>query len=256
MISYQIEENLKAEEKGYLINFTFLKTLTEFKNDKSIEFLINLLKNNKSNKNKNSQKFINYWITELLTDFGSQAVPSLNNLLFDPNIEIRLLVTRIFGKINDTKAIGALSQVLCNDTSGRVKYNASAALAKIGFPAVNTLLQVIQDQNPVVRKLGADTLGEIGDRRALQPLTHLLSDIDHEVQKEANKAIEKICKTHNLNPQQFIRQSQSKNKGITEIKNNHSSQINDPVQCLKKVKELLDMGAITQEGYKRKKSNY
>jgi len=212
-MTYQFEEGLKAEEGYYPMDV--LELLKEFKNDKSIGFLI--------------------------------------NLLFDSNIEIRLVVARVLGEINDIRAVGALAQTLCNDTSGRVKYNASVALAKIGFPAVNTLLQVIHVQNPKVRRLAADALGEIGDRKALQSLTRLLSDIDPEVQKEANKAIEKICKTHNLNPQQFIQQSQSQNKGITEIKNNHSIRVNDPAQRLKKVKELFDMGAITKEEFERKK---
>ena len=192
-------------------------------------------------------------INEVLVDFGSQAITPLTNLLFDADIGIRKESVRALGKIRDTKAISALAQTLCNDTSKDIKYYASEALAKIGFPAVNTLFQVIQDKNPTVRRLAVGALGEIGDQRALQPLTRVLQDTDIDVRIRAHDAIEKICKTHNLNPQQFIQQSQSQNKGIAEIKNNHSSRVNDPVQRLKKVKELFDMGAITKEEFERKK---
>ncbi len=169
------------------LDITFLKLLLEFKNNKSIKFLINLFKNDKLNNDISNIRFIN----GIMVDFGSQTLPSLTNLLFDSNVELKREIAR--------------------------------------------------------------ALGEIGDQRALQPLTRVLQDTDPDVRIRAHESIEKICKTHNLNPQQFIQQSQSKNRSITEIKNNHPNQVNDPVQRLKKVKELLDMGVITREEFERKK---
>lgn len=246
-MTYQIEEGVKAEGEDYLIDS--LELLKEFKNDKSVKFLINLLKDHGIFKEKCMARTIN----ELLVNFGSKAITPLTNLLFDADIEKRKESARALGKSRDTRAITALAQTLCNDTSENVKYYASESLAKIGFPAVNAFLQVIQDKNPTVRRLAAGALGEIGDQRALQPLTRVLQDTDLDVRIRAHESIEKICKTHNLNPQQFIQQSQSKNRGITEMKNNHSNQVDDPAQRLKKVKELLDMGAITKEEFERKK---
>lgn len=241
---------LKDESYSGVPDLSFFDVFSEFKNDKMIRFLTNLLKNTELI--NFDDRLIDLIFLEIWS-IGTQAVPAITNLLFDSNEEIRKEAAVTLGLIADSRAVRALAQALCNDTSEEVKNCASEALAKIGFPAVNTLLMVIKDQNPVVRELGAKALGEIGDRQALQPLTRLLSDIDLEVQKEANIAIEKICKTHNLNPQQFTLQSQSKNKGITEIKDIHPNRVNDPVQRLKKVKELLDMGAITKEEFERKK---
>jgi hypothetical protein len=244
--------NMLLKEENYIgvPDLSFFDVFSEFKNDKMIRFLTNLLKNTELI--NFDDRLIDLIFVEIRS-IGTQAVPAITNLLFDPNEKIRKEVAVTLGLIADSRAVGVLAQALCSDTSEEVKNCASEALVKFGFPAVNILVQVIKDQNPVVRKLGAKALGKIGDRQALQPLTRLLSDIDPEIQKEANKAIEKICKTHNLNPQQFIQQSQSQNKGIAEIKNNHSIRVNDPAQRLKKVKELLDMGAITQEEFERKK---
>lgn len=235
--------NLSEEHdiQNQIIEPLYLQLLGELKNPKFIDILISWLKNKYICEKKGNIK----GIINALAIIGTPAIPSLTELLFDDNVKIRE---------ESARAFSALSQALYSDPSEKVKYYASKALAKIGFPAVDTLIQAIQDQNPVVRRFAANALGKIEDRRASKPLTRLLSDIDPEVQTEASKAIEQICIKYNLNSQQFIGQNQSPVKAITEVKKFHSSQAFDPLERLKKLKELLDMEAITKEEFQMRKN--
>jgi HEAT repeat protein len=67
-------------------------------------------------------------------------------------------------------------------------------LIKIGKPAVDPLISALKDENGVVRKNAADTLGEIRDSRALDPLISALKDRKSSVQVSAKEAIFKIIK--------------------------------------------------------------
>ena len=246
LVNFDLElekANLSEEHdiQNQIIEPLYLQLFGELKNPESIDILIFWLKNEYICKKKGNIK----GIINALANIGTPAVPSLTDLLFDDNVKIRE---------ESARAFSALSQALYSDPSEKVKYYASKALAKIGFPAVDTLIQAIQDQNPVVRRFAADALGKIEDRRALQPLTRLLSDTDPEVQTEASKAIEQICIKYNLNSQQFIGQSQSQIKAITEVKKFHSPQAFDPLERLQKLKELLDMEAITKEEFQMRKN--
>jgi len=227
--------------QNQIIEPLYLQLIGELKNPKSIDILISWLKNEYISKKEGNVK----GIINTLANIGTPAVSSLTDLLFEDNVKIRE---------ESARAFSALSQVLYSDPSEKVKYYASKALAKIGFPAVDTLIQAIQDQNPVVRRFATNALGKIEDRRALKPLTQVLSDIDPKVQTEASKAIEQICIKYNLNSKQFIRKSQYSVKAITEVKKFHSSQAFDPMERLKKLKELMDMGAITKEEFQMRKN--
>lgn len=72
------------------------------------------------------------------------------------------------------------------------KPGATGALARIGKPAVEPLIQALEDLAAFARWQAATALGEIGDARAVGPLTQVLKDQNREIQEAAKEALEKI----------------------------------------------------------------
>ena len=67
------------------------------------------------------------------------------------------------------------------------------ALSKIGEPAVEPLIQLLEDLGGFVRFKAVTALGDIGDARAVEPLTNVaLNDSDDSIRSAANEALKKI----------------------------------------------------------------
>lgn len=143
---------------------------------------------------------------EVLVQFGKLSVPRLVKLLRDTNEEIRNFAAVMLGDIGNREAVGALIQAL-GDKDVNVSHGAAEALGKIGdraallpliellkgdfwlqyaaitaigamrdYRAVPHLLNLLENEllaGPVIQ-----TLGEIGDPRALYPLCNILSHAD------------------------------------------------------------------------------
>lgn len=71
---------------------------------------------------------------------------------------------------------------------------------------VESLIQALNDENPLVRWAAAGALGELADTRALNPLKKALNDKDIKVKRKAAWALRKMEHTHHKN------QPQHKNK--------------------------------------------
>jgi hypothetical protein len=54
---------------------------------------------------------------------------------------------------------------------------------------VDDLITALSDENPKVRQGAAETLGEVADRRAVEPLAHVLTDNDADVRLSAALAL-------------------------------------------------------------------
>jgi len=191
---------------------------------------------------------------EALLNIGYPAVSPLIELSYNGNRNERCLATKILGKIGDVKAVEPLNRVLQNDSLPDVKFSAAEALERIGGAAVNPLINSLHVKDQTVRKYATDALGFIGDKRALNSLISLLEDQDKEVREKADKAIHRICQKCNLDYQQVIKESQNKTtKTIPEEKLN-INKTGDPMEKIKKLKELLDIGAITEKEFQMKKN--
>lgn len=71
-----------------------------------------------------------------------------------------------------------------------VRQESVIQLHRIGRPAVEILLEYLEDDDWVVREAAADTLGKIGDMRAVEPLmARLQSDPDTGVKEHALKSL-------------------------------------------------------------------
>ena len=89
-------------------------------------------------------------------------------------------------------AVEPLIQSLKNEDRS-TRFSAAVALGKIGDPrAIEPLIQALRDEAWNVRIAVAAALGEIGDERAVEPLTQALNDDNEDVQMGAKKALEKI----------------------------------------------------------------
>jgi formylglycine-generating enzyme required for sulfatase activity len=66
---------------------------------------------------------------------------------------------------------------------------AAEALAEIGEPAVEELIDALRDRDARVRRMVADVLGKIKDPRSVDPLTAALRDPNDEVQHSAAEAL-------------------------------------------------------------------
>jgi HEAT repeat protein len=81
---------------------------------------------------------------------------------------------------NTTNSISQLIEALRSE-SEFVRQEAERNLIAIGVPAVEPLLQVIDDPDMGVRFHAVNALGDIGDQRAAEPLYRRLTDDDFDV---------------------------------------------------------------------------
>lgn len=93
------------------------------------------------------------------------------------------------GVLREPASVPALISALTGDRYSGVRWKAAEALARIGPPAVEPLIQALGNQDDDARWKAAIALGEIGDPRAIAPLLALLEDEDRFVQSRAAYAL-------------------------------------------------------------------
>lgn len=75
------------------------------------------------------------------------------------------------------------------DQNISIRVDAVKGLVEIGYPAVDPLIQVLNDNNPKIQENSAAALGKIGAEKAVQPLIELLADDNDDVQRAAKLAL-------------------------------------------------------------------
>ncbi len=96
------------------------------------------------------------------------------------------------GEIGDVRAVEPLIPALEGELSTEATLPAKGALIKIGGAAVTGLIQALKNEDSNVRERAAEVLGEIGDKRAVEPLAEALQDWDPAVSGAAAEALEGI----------------------------------------------------------------
>lgn len=101
------------------------------------------------------------------------------------------------GKLQNNMAEYARLDAAVRDRQREAKQTvdtATAALVMIGAPAVDRLIEALKETKESFhgRQAIARALGEIGDPRAIEPLTELLNDPGPLVREAAAKALEKM----------------------------------------------------------------
>lgn len=156
-----------------------------------------------------------------------RALYPLINALKDPDKSVRRFATIGLGNMKDKRAQDPLIEAL-NDSEDRVIREAASALydmgainplidsikdiannarervgykfLEIGEPAVEPLVEALNNPNKDVRAWAADTLGEIGDEKAAQPLLESFKDHEWSVRKSSAIALSRIGDKCSLKP--------------------------------------------------------
>lgn len=105
----------------------------------------------------------------------------------DPDIQYEAV--EALGDLRDPIAIPPLATLFSGDGFSGVRWKVAEALAKIGKPAVDTLIAALAHPDDDVRWKAAIALGEIQDPRAIDPLLGLLTDPDRFVKSRAAIAL-------------------------------------------------------------------
>ncbi|MEE9613624.1 MAG: HEAT repeat domain-containing protein [Thermodesulfobacteriota bacterium] len=106
-----------------------------------------------------------------------RAFDPIRTMLYDKDPGVRRVATHVLAVGGDRRALGALVEVLQDKYAGDQRVNTAYALRYIkGSGAVDALVSVLKDENPELGRMAANTLGFIGDRRALGPLLEVLKD--------------------------------------------------------------------------------
>ena len=112
-----------------------------------------------------------------LVEIGEPAVEPLIHSLESSDPKIRENAAQALGRIGDERAVEPLVKVMNNPNEILPpRENAIFALGEIGKPAVESLIQAMENENPQIRARAAEALSKIGDERAIEPLDRALHD--------------------------------------------------------------------------------
>ena len=150
---------------------------------------------------KDEDRDVQTGAAEALRKIGEPAVEPLIKALKDENSDVRGVAAECLGEIGDARAVEPFIQALKDEASvfvvkedGALVPSGGSAkgLSLIGEPAVEPLIQALNDKNPSLRAMAAAVLGVIGDARAVEPLIQALKDEDEYVLWNANMALRSI----------------------------------------------------------------
>ncbi|GIK67653.1 MAG: hypothetical protein BroJett018_54470 [Chloroflexota bacterium] len=107
-----------------------------------------------------------------------------------------------------------------------VQWWAASALGRIGTPAVDPLILALQDADSGVRRAVAEALGEIGNPRAVDPLILALQDADSGVRRAAADALGQIGDPRAVDP--LIKSLRDSHSGVRRAAAQALGKIGDP----------------------------
>lgn len=153
--------------------------------EKAVPFLIEAL------------TYEDWWVRQeaarLLGHLGDErARDPLLRALKDPIERVRENVAEALGKVGGTQTVEGLILAL-QDEYGETRQNAIESLIKKGPEAVEPLIPMLNHQNKAIREAVCQILGEIGDPRAIDPLTQIKRyDPEFKMRRSAAKALRQI----------------------------------------------------------------
>ncbi len=137
----------------------------------------------------------------ILKDLRDQrALEPLIECLASPNWVVRMHAAKGLGVLGDERAVKPLIPLLIDHVKA-VRADATGALARIGRPALATLLAALRHQEWILRLHACEALGKIGAEEAVGPLCQvMLNDRDAAVRQDAAKALGSIGGVAALEP--------------------------------------------------------
>jgi HEAT repeat protein len=123
---------------------------------------------------------------------GAEAVPLLFRCLGDREWRVRKTSVDALVAIGGARVVEGLLEALNAPDNAGARNSAIEALVRIGGPAVDALIPLVETPDPDVRKFVVDILGDIRDARAVPVLIGRLDDDDENVRVAAAEALGKI----------------------------------------------------------------
>ena len=127
-------------------------------------------------------------------DLADTILPSLIGALLDEDAEVRAVVARALGELDDPQAVDALARVLREDPDADVRRTAAWALGEIesprAIPALGRALR--EDASREVREMAVWALGEIEDPAAVPALADAADDPDPKIRRKVAWALGEI----------------------------------------------------------------
>ncbi|MFH1374467.1 MAG: HEAT repeat domain-containing protein [bacterium] len=120
-----------------------------------------------------------------------EAVAGLVLALEDTDLGIRELAADVLGKMQGEIVSQLLIRFLAHGDIG-TRNLAAEILVRIGAPAIQSLVEALESDDPDVRKFVVDVLGLIKDESAVKPLCKSLSDENDNVVCSAAEALGEI----------------------------------------------------------------
>lgn len=159
-------------------------TLGKIKDERAIDPLIKLL--------TDEEWEVESAATSALVEIGEPAVEPLVFILQDKkgDVFLRMKVIAVLAGIKDERAIQPMIRVLKEEPE--LQADLGYRLGLVGEPAVEPLIQLLDDDDPEVRVRAAEALGRLGDDRAVGALTDALRDKDETVRVFAKIGLESI----------------------------------------------------------------
>jgi len=128
------------------------------------------------------------WAIDPNWNESESALHTFSIMMNDPEYEVRMFATEALGRINNNRAMILLISSL-KDEHSAVRISAEESLARIGKPAVELLVDVLNSENSNMKVSAIRALKTIGDNRAVLPLIEVLEDVDWIVQSRAADAL-------------------------------------------------------------------
>ncbi|MBV15638.1 MAG: hypothetical protein CMA52_03905 [Euryarchaeota archaeon] len=128
-----------------------------------------------------------------------------NSVFEDGNLRVREAAAEALGKIGDARAVKPLIKAL-RDVAFDVRLNAAFALGRIGEPAIESLIEALEDGNGLDREAAVEalkamnTLSNTGDARVVQPHIKLLEDKNRAARQGAAKVLGMIGDVRAVEP--------------------------------------------------------
>ena len=197
------EERLLPEVAALLshadvsVDVSACQVLGELKNPQSVSPLIKFMEDNQD------RLFLQKKAVEALVRIGGEeAEDYLMRCLSRTNPKLRQLAARALGELKSSEATLFLIKVL-EDPDDEVRIAAFQSLAQIkDFKATPTLIEIVgrEDLEIEKRKKAIQTLGEIGDSRAVDPLVGILQGAEEKLKSTTAEALGRIGDKRVLQP--------------------------------------------------------
>lgn len=129
--------------------------------------------------------------TLALEAIGHVAVPEMIEAVKTGKPTMRIGAARALGSLRTPRAVDALITAL-SALEQDVRLTCRDALVELGEPAVDPLIDALDNADRFTRQHSAEALGEIADARAAEPLLELFEDSHRLVRQAAIYAVGKV----------------------------------------------------------------